>query len=181
MTSAEPVRLVPLVCVQCRAPVPASIDEVAWVCQLCGQGLLIDDRQGARALDVFFSAHLKHNQNGRPFWLCSGQVAIQRRETYRGDESRTARQFWAAPRPFYIPAWAASLDEVVSTGVYLLKNPPDPQPGSAAPFQPVVTPPVDLQALAEFMILSIEAERRDALKQVDFTVALQAPQLWVLP
>ena len=44
------------------------------------------------------------------------------------------------------------------------------QAGSPVPFLPVVTLPGDMQALAEFMIVTIEAERRDALKRVDFTV-----------
>lgn len=181
MTSQEPVRLIPLLCVHCRNPVPAQPDEVAWVCQQCGLGLLLDNQQGTHALDVFFTATLQPGKLGRPFWVSSGRVAIQRREAYHGNENRAAQQFCAAPRLFYIPAWAAGLDEVVTTGVYLLKNPQAMQPGSPAPFLPVVTLPVDLHALAEFMIFSIEAERRDALKRVDFTVELKPPQMWILP
>lgn len=181
MTAQDLVRLIPLSCVKCQAPIPAQPDEVAWVCQQCGQGLLIDGQKGAIPLDIFFSNRLQPGLSGRPFWVSNGKVAIQRRETYSGDEVRAAQQFWAAPRLFLIPAWAASLDEVVSIGVSLLKNPEPMQRGSPAPFLPVVTLPVDLQALAEFMILSIEAERRDALKKVDFKVTLDSPQLWILP
>jgi hypothetical protein len=181
VTAQEPVRLIPLTCVRCQAPVPARLDEVAWVCQQCDQGLLIDDRQGARALDVFFSSRLRPGSQGRPFWVASGEVTIQRRETYQKNEGRAAQQFWSSPRLFYVPAWATGLEEVVSTGVELLKNPEPMQPGAPMPFLPVVTLPVDLQALAEFIIFSIEAERRDALKRVDFALTLQPPQLWIMP
>ena len=181
MKSQDLVRLIPLLCARCQAPIPAHPDEVAWVCQQCGQGLLIDGQTGARLQDFFFSDRLQPGLTGRPFWVSNGRVVIQRRETYHGDEGRAANQFWSAPRLFYIPAWAATLDEIVSTGVDLLKNPAALQAGSPAPFLPVVTLPVDIQAVAEFMILSIEAERRDALKRFDFQATLEPPHLWVLP
>lgn len=181
MKSQDPVRLIPLLCARCQAPIPAQPDEVAWICQQCGQGLLIDGQTGASPLDFFFSNRIQPGLTGRPFWVSNGRVVIQHRETYHGDESRASQQFWAAPRFFYIPAWAATLDETISTGVDLLKSPAIMQAGSPAPFLPVVTLPVNIQAVAEFMILSIEAERRDALKRVDFQATLEPPQLWVLP
>jgi hypothetical protein len=185
--SQKPVKLIPLVCVKCGYTVPARPEEVAWVCEQCGQGLILDEApapdctSGARALDEFISARVQPGLNGRPYWVSLGQVSIARRETYKGNEEREARQFWASPRLFYVPAWQASLDEVVSTGVALLRKPETMEPGGRAPFLPVVTLPVDMQALAEFMVMSIEADRRDALKRVDFTVSLQPPQLWILP
>ena len=39
--SQKPVELVPLLCVRCQAPVPARPGEVAWVCEQCGQGLVL--------------------------------------------------------------------------------------------------------------------------------------------
>lgn len=181
----KPVRLVPLLCVKCQAPVTAQPDEVAWVCERCGQGLVLDDTpegsSAAKALDIFFSAAIPPGQPGHPFWVSSGKVEITRRETYKGNESGRAAEFWSTARLFYIPAWAASLDQVVSTGVELLQNPVAMQPGPAMPFLPVVTLPTDLRALAEFMVMTIEAGRKDALKRVEFQVDLQPAQLWVLP
>jgi hypothetical protein len=37
-----------------------------------------------------------------------------------------------------------------------------------------------MRALAEFMIVSIEADRTDALKTVNFDLKLATPQLWIL-
>jgi hypothetical protein len=50
----------------------------------------------------------------------------------------------------------------------------------AAPFLPVTVPPGDLKALGEFLVMSIEADRRDALKTMEFTLTLEPAQLWVL-
>lgn len=185
---ASPIRLVPLLCVKCRAPIPARADELAWACEQCGQGLLLNPtpqpgrgESATQALDIFFSRAVQPGMKGRPFWVARGQVIISDRQTYEGDEGRTARQFWAAPRLFYVPAWETELSEIITTGVYLLNNPQGLEPGSPVPFLPVVTPPADVRALAEFMVVSIEADRRDALKTVHFDLQLEPMQLWILP
>ena len=179
--SQTPVRLIPLVCVKCSSPVPANPDEVAWVCEQCGQGQILDEAKGLAALDVFFSRALQQGQRGRPFWVTRGTVSISARETYKGNEERAAREFWAAPRLFYIPAWDASLDETIAMGVQLLHNPQRIEQGTPVPFLPVTTGPGDLRALAEFMVVSIEADRRDAMKTINFGLTLEPAQLWVLP
>jgi hypothetical protein len=183
--TTKPVLLIPLLCVKCSAPVPARIDEVAWACPTCGQGLLLDltpqGNTAAIAQEIFYSSAIQPGASGRPFWVSGGQVNITRRDTYKGNETAKAQQFWATPRLFYIPGWAASLDEVINTGVQLLKQPFGMQAGAPTPFKPIVTLPVDLQALAEFMVTSIEAGRSDWVKHVDFTLTLLPPQLWILP
>jgi hypothetical protein len=181
----KPVELIPLLCVKCQAPVPARADEVAWVCAQCGQGLVLDSspagKTAACAQDIFFSSALVQGQPGRPFWVSSGTVTITRRDTYKGNESRAAQEFWSQPRLFFIPSWAASVEEVVTSGVQMIKTPLTMQPGSMMPFLPVVTLPEDMKALAEFMVMSIEAARHDALKHLEFDLKLAPPQLWVLP
>lgn len=183
-----PVRLVPLVCVKCQAPVPAEPAEVAWVCEQCSQGLLLNLNPGSgagetavRALDVFFAQDIQPGLRGRPFWVTQGRVALTERATYKGDEGRAAQAFWSGPRLFYIPAWEATLDEIIEMGVWLMKNSPSMTPGTRTPFLPVVTPPEDVRALAEFIVVNIEAERRDYLKTLRFNLEFEPPQLWVLP
>jgi hypothetical protein len=63
----------------------------------------------------------------------------------------------------------------------MLLHPPALQPGPAVPFEPVTVAPTDLPALAEYIVLAIEAARSDMLKQVTIQVSLSAPVLWVLP
>lgn len=175
-----PVRLIPLVCVKCRAPLPAAPDEVAWVCEQCGQGQILDDEKGLLPMSVYFSKNVPQGKNGRPFWVARGQVSLTTRATYSGNEERAAREFWSAPRLFYVPAWDASLDETMQMGVYLLQNPQRMEVGSPVRFLPVVTPPGDLRAMAELFVVSVEADRKDKLKTVDFNLSLEPAQLWVL-
>jgi hypothetical protein len=184
----SPIRLVPLTCVKCRAPIPANPDEIAWVCLQCGQGNLLDcspvpgpSESATRVLDVFFSNAIKSGQKGRPFWVARGQVTLTNRQTYQGDEGRAAREFWDALRLFYVPAWETSLDEIITTGIDLLRNPQSLNHGLSVPFLPVVTPPGDVRSLVEFMIVSIEANRRDAMKSIIYDLKLEPLQLWILP
>jgi len=176
---------VPLLCVRCQFPIQAQVDEVAWICQQCGQGLGLDEtpsgKTAALPLDFFFSSSIPQGQTGRPFWVCNGRVTITQRMTYKGNESNASQAFWSSPHLFFFPAYAASLDDVVRLGVDLLKNPVSMDPGPIMPFSPVVTPPTDLGSLAEFMVMTIEAGRKDAMKRLEFSIDLAAPELWVLP
>jgi hypothetical protein len=44
-----------------------------------------------------------------------------------------------------------------------------------------VQKPEDIKALTEFIVVGIEAERRDDVKEISFSLQLETPTLWVLP
>lgn len=183
MTTAihAPVRLLPMLCIRCGQPVMANPDEIAWVCDTCQRGMLLGDDGSLQPLDVFFSDNLPPGTRSRPFWVTQIRVTITERTTYKNDRSREAAEFWAAPRLFFIPAYQAALEDVVTQGINLLTRPVSINPGPPAPFLPVVTPQEDIHPLAEFIILSLEAGRKDALKTLKFQLNLESPQLWILP
>jgi hypothetical protein len=177
----DAVRLIPLMCPRCQAMLPANVEEVAWVCSQCGQASLLDDAKGALAIDAFFSAAIPQNGTGFPYWVTRGAVSIAQRQTYSGDQSRAMNEFWSTPHLFYIPAWQLAINDLVSAGSKLLRNPLRMEKGSTSKIYPVVLPQRDVRPLAEFIVMSIEAERSDALKQLDFKIQLDPIQLWVLP
>jgi hypothetical protein len=63
----------------------------------------------------------------------------------------------------------------------MTSNPPELTDGDPRSFLPVTLSPVDLPALIEYLILSVEASRKDKIKKIDISVALETPVLWVLP
>lgn len=180
----QPVELIPLVCLQCETPVPAQPDEVAWVCARCSQGLLLDEtaERGLSMLAVQYASGLDPNGKGKPFWVVEGSVQLQR-STYDSfsNKAKEAELLWSQPRRFFIPAHDVPLQTLAELGPRLVMNPPALQPGAAAPFEAVTVSPHDLQGLAEFIVLAIEAGRSDMLKQVNIQVSLSEPALWVLP
>jgi hypothetical protein len=177
----RPVQLIPLVCVKCQTPVPAQPDEVAWVCGQCEQGLVFDERLGLASLDVFYAAGIPPNTPGKPFWVADGRVAFTRRQTYSGNEDRAVTRFWEGPRRFFVPAFNGSLEALLGLGSKLLENPPTLQPGPTAPFEPVTLALADVKPLAEFIVMALEAGRKDKLKEIQFTLELSNPVLWILP
>jgi hypothetical protein len=169
-----------MLCIRCNTPIPADIDEIAWVCEQCGQGQILSDERGLLPLNVQFSAGIPANGTGKPYWTTRGQVTPSR-QTFKGDRSGEMREFWKAPRRFILPAHEIPPDQAVQTGIRLLERPPALEAGPRARFLPVVTPPGDVQSLVEFIILSIEAGRRDDLRELRYDLALDPPELWVLP
>jgi len=176
---SEPVRLLPMLCPRCQNPLPAKIDEVAWVCTQCGQGMLLDATKGLAPLEVHYSAGIPAGKQGSPYWVAQGQPVLQRK-TYQGDKSGDMRSFWAQPRLFFVPAVTLQLEQVVEVGVRLLRQPPTLVAGPVVTFLPVTVPPDDVRALAEFVVFAVEAERKDALKELSIRLDLAAPELWVL-
>ncbi len=176
-----PIELIPLLCFKCQAPVLAQPDETAWVCAQCGQGLLLSETKGTVPLEVHFAVGIAPNTPGRPFWVAGGTVDLQRRIFGGGDQSAVAQKFWAAGRTFFIPAFSLPLADLIDWGVRMVQQPPLLAPGGAATFLPVTLQPQDVQAYAEFIVMGIEAARKDNLKELQFTLKLETPALWIFP
>ena len=179
MSSA--IELIPLLCTRCQTVIPAESDEVAWACAQCGQGLLLDEAKGAIPLAINYAAGIPANQKGWPFWVATGQVSVQKRSIFgSGDQGNTTRLFWQVAHRFFVPAFSLQLDQLITWGTRFLQQPPALQPGPAAAFAPATLHHEDLQPMAEFIVLGIEADRKDKVREIEFTLQLSQPELWVL-
>ena len=177
----QPVQLIPLVCTKCQTRLPAEPGEVAWVCSQCGQGLQLDVSKGLVPLEVNYAMGIAPNTPGKPFWVTEGQVTFSSRQTYSGNEDREAHNFWSQPRRFFVPAFNSPLEALLEVGSRFLMQPPVPLPGPAARFEPVTLALEDVKPLAEFIVMAIEAGRKDKLKDIQFSLELSTPVLWILP
>lgn len=176
-----PVELVPLNCIRCGTSIPAEVDEVAWVCRQCEKGQQLSD-EGLVPLQINYSLSVKPTEKGRPFWVCEGRVTLAR-NTYgsTGKNSDDALQFWEQPRMFIIPAFSYTLGEFSRVGVKWLQTPPAMEPGLIVDFEPVTVAAEDVSAWAEFLVIALEAERKDKMRKLEFELNLGEPQLWILP
>ncbi len=177
---AQVIRLAPLVCPRCASPVPAEVDEIAWRCEQCGQGMLLDAEHGLAPIEIHFAGGITPNAPGKPFWVAEGRVAVQR-ETYSGNQAKEAQAFWSQPRRFFVPAFACPLEMLINQGVQFLRQPPALTPGASAAFLPVTLAPENVNDMAEFIIIGTEADRKDQLKSVSVNLALETPELWIMP
>jgi hypothetical protein len=175
------IELLPLVCTRCQTAIPAKPNEIAWVCQQCGQGLVFSEEKGAVPLVINFAAGISAGKAGVPFWVATGQVQVQRQIFGGGDQARDAYLFWQAPHRFFIPAYDISIDQMVDLGTRLLQQNPALQAGSPSAFLPVTLNIEDVRPAAEFIVIGIEAARKDKIKEIQFTLNLSSPELWILP
>jgi len=175
-----PVELVPLNCIRCGTSIPAEVDEVAWVCHQCEQGQQLS-ANGLIPLEIHYSQEITPPKKGRPFWISEGHVTLKRDAYGRGNSDQDARQFWGQPRQFIIPAFPFPLDEFSRVGLQWLQQPPVMRPGSVVEFEPVTVAAEDVPVWAEFLVVALEAERKDKVKSVDFQLEMGEPQMWVLP
>jgi hypothetical protein len=143
--------------------------------------MALHDEHGLSPMEVQYAAGIPPNGSGKPFWMVEGEAALQQRHTYAGDQDRAAQMFWIRPRSFFIPAFTCSLETLLSLGTNYLLQPPEPQSGPPARFEPVTLYAEDVPAAAEFILVAIEAGRKDRLKKLDFSLKLSNPCLWILP
>jgi hypothetical protein len=182
------VELIPLMCIQCGSPIPAEPDEIAWVCATCGQGLQLDEEDGLSALEIHFAnAISKSNDRWLPFWVAKGKVTITKRDTFKIVQRETVMSdglpdpFWIFEQTFFVPAFDCALAQAVEWGMYLLRHPLDLVEGPLAEMGKVTLNQKDMHAIAELIVIGVEAERKDLLKKLDFQLDLEYPEIWVIP
>jgi hypothetical protein len=108
-------------------------------------------------------------------------VTLQRDTYGRAQSEQEAQQFWGQPRHFFIPAFPMPLDEIYRLGIRWLQQPPGIQSGPVTDFEPVIVAAEDVPVWAEFLVVALEAERKDQVKTVNFQLEMAEPLLWVLP
>jgi hypothetical protein len=155
---------------------------MAWVCAQCGQGMALDVQSGLKPMEVHYAEAIPLNGLGKPHWIAEGQVTLER-NVYRssGKSAQEATQFWSRAHRFLIPAYSISQEELLAQTIRFLLQPPLLKPGPAMRFEPVTLSMEDIQPVAEFIVMAIEASRKDMLKNLHFTLKLSLPTLWILP
>jgi hypothetical protein len=176
MTS--PVALVPLRCLRCETPIPAEPDEVAWTCAQCGQGCCFT-KSRLVTINIHYSQRSCKWQ--RPAILVT--ITGHSRQVYGGGSGKMLEGGTIlGNRPAVChPAFTCPLDTLLSLATQFLNQPPALQDGPTARYAPVSLSPEDAPALAEYIVMAVEAGRRDNLKAAEVSVYLEPPDLWVLP
>jgi len=177
------IALIPLVCLRCSTPIPANPEEMAWVCANCGQAMSLDEENGLIPQLVYYSADIPPDTPGKPYWVAEGQVDLQR-ASYGSDKGQReeAQRFWSQPRRFFLPAYQATLEQLLGQGIKHLVQPPHlTEAETPVGFAPITMDIRDVRKAAEFLVVAIEAARPDKLKELTFDLKLSPPNLWILP
>jgi hypothetical protein len=175
-----PVELVPLECLRCRSRLPAEEAQVAWLCAACGQGQRLDEEAELRPVEIHF-ARSAGNGEARwlPFWVLPVRVRILERLSYGRDQPPDPR--WDEPQQFVLPAFDTRPEDAGQWGAKFLREPVKLGDGPVGSLPSVTVTPEEAQSLAEFVVLTIEAERRDKIKSLNAVLDFGDAELWCLP
>lgn len=180
------MKLILLRCPNCARPLTPDNDDMVFMCTNCFTSVFID-QNGVRAANVRFA--LPKNADERtatwlPFWVYQGRVQVLKRETQGRSDRQASELQWANPLRMYVPAWDISMQVAQEVGSRLIQRPPVTtfvERPEGAYMDPAVVSPEDALRLLEFIILAVEARRKDWLKSFDFRIEAGEPELWAMP
>lgn len=186
------MKLLLLRCPQCQSLLEPEQLDVVVGCQQCLAAVAVEET-GLRLVNVNYAASKFEERHDAevieqwvPFWVFNGRIHLSQRDTQGGSKSaqREAEQFWDVPRRLYVPAWDLPLATAREMGQKFTQEQTPlqaiPQPSRVHLVSAVVTPE-DALKLLEFIVLSIEAQRKDWLKNLKFRIEADSPDLWALP
>jgi hypothetical protein len=181
------MKLVALRCPNCGQPLKPEDDSIVLSCHNCfiPVALAVD---GPKRMKIWFAVMKQKQQEDKnwvPFWVYEGRIKIQHRETQSGwrTKDEDSDRLWGVPRRLFIPAWDLDLHTAQDIGSRLILKQPEfnfvEQPAEYY-LTPANVKPDDAKRLLEFIVLAIEARRKDWLKDLKFEIEVGKPQLWAL-
>jgi len=180
------MKLLALRCPQCDTWLKPQQLDVVLPCPTCHTAVLLQDT-GLTTMPVTYAAPQDDTATvWLPFWRFQGKVHIDRRDTQGGGRSseRESAELWSLPRHFFVPAWELPAQRAREMGSRLVSRQPvfkTFEPSEPPLFQAATLTPDDAQKLLELIVLTIEANRSDWLKNLQFHLELTPPELWALP
>ncbi len=180
------MKLLALRCPQCDTWLQPQQLDVVLPCPTCRTAVFLQET-GLTTISATHVAPQHESANvWLPFWRFQGRVHIERRDTQGGNRAsqQEAAELWGVPRHFLVPAWELPASRAREMGSRLVSRQPlftPYDPPEPPVFHAATILPEDAQKLLELIILTIEAQRSDWLKNLQFRLELTPPELWLLP
>lgn len=181
------MKLILLRCPNCSSALKPGIDDIVYACPNCSLPIHIE-AEGPKIIGIQYAVPPKGKDSEKiwvPFWVFEGRVQIKQRETQgRRSSTKDSLELWGAPRRLYVPAWDLSIHTAQEVGSKITQSQPAmrfvERPAEAQLIRAIVSPD-DALKLLEFIILAIEARRKDWLKELVFDLEVGEPALYALP
>ena len=171
------MKLIMLRCPNCGQELTPGDEDLIVLCAPCGAAIEFTE-EGLRPIEIRYAATNATAAEWRPWWVFNGQVHLVRRETQSGNQRDEALRFWSQVTRFFVPAWELSLQAVREAGLALLQKQPQlqaaPRP-TGARCAAVVVSAADARQLLDYLVVTVEAGRKDWLKDLQFTVEVGLP------
>jgi hypothetical protein len=183
--------LVPLDCPACGAPLAAEADDVVFYCTACRSGFRHEPEapRGLAPVEVgFLLAPTVPAAGWLPFWLLPARLEILRRDASGGLLSGLLGLLTgaggddapAAPA-FLVPAFPLPIERLVEVVVRFTTEHPRLGERLGERLTGGVHDPADAAKLAHYALITVEAEKNDMLRDLDYRLDLGEPRLLGVP
>jgi hypothetical protein len=174
-------------CKNCGSGLVVELNDYVTYCSSCGSGFELTDF-GLIPIEVNFAAPVLPAEGDiiyKPFWLVKTHIEILNREASGGFISNIfggSGQATSGDITFYIPAFYCSLDAMKHLAQnFTVKNPV----ASPQKFNSKITGfaygKEDAKKLSEFILISIEAEKKDTMKNFEYRIDYNAFEVLGIP
>lgn len=182
------MKLLALKCPVCgQRLAPKSKQALVMACTNCDTAVSIDPDKGIQETTLqFASPKAEGTEKWLPMWVFDAKVNITSRRTRKRDgrSEKASKEFWGTPRRLYVPAWTSNMQTARQLGTKLVEKQPQFQTiekPNGTSLSEMVVAEEDALKLIEFIVMSIEAERKDWLTDLQFDVKTQMINLWAIP
>jgi hypothetical protein len=173
-------------CKNCGSGLVVELNDNITYCSSCGSGFEIN-QDVFTPIEVNFAAAALRQEGEmiyKPFWFLKTNVNILTRDTTGGFISK---MFGSKEKPsgeiiFYIPAFACSIETMKNLAqAFTTKNPVSSPQKSNAKITGFAYGKDDAKKLAEFILISIEAEKSDTIKSLEYEIDFKSCEILGIP
>ncbi len=182
----EDFKLIAVKCKSCDSGLTVEVNDSIVYCSSCGNGweILNDELQ---PIDINFAKPIVPGQDEivyKGFWLVDSYVKILSRDSSGGWISNLfgGTNKTEGDVMFYVPAFWMNIDSVKNIGVnFTMKNPVASPQKYNVKMSGFNFSKEDARKIAEFIFLSIEAEKSDTIRNIQYDIQVKNMRILGMP
>ncbi|HMQ67951.1 MAG TPA: hypothetical protein PKA90_03140 [Ignavibacteria bacterium] len=174
-------------CKQCGSGLVVEVNDNIVYCASCGSGFEIINGEMSPIEINFASAAIREDGEliYKPFWLLKTNISILERNAsgnflkniFGGSNDNTSGEII-----FYIPAFYCSLEVMKNLATqFTIKNPVASPQKYNVKLTGFAYGKEDAKKLAEFILISMEAEKSDVMKKFNYKLDFTSPEIVGIP
>lgn len=173
-------------CKNCGSGLMVDINDAITYCSNCGSGFELVDGE-MQPIEINFAAAAMRPDGEmiyKPFWFVRANVDITKREASGGF---LGKMFGNKPQMqfsmnFYIPAFDCDIETLKNLAqIYTSQNPVASPQKYNTKLTGFAYGKEDAKKLCEFILISFEAEKKDTIKEFEFTIKYNSFEILGIP
>ena len=176
-----------LTCGKCGSGLVVEVNDNITYCTSCGSGFEIEDGD-LKPIEINFAAAAIRGDGEmvyKPFWFIKAHIEVHERKAagnflknmFGGSNENASGEL-----AFYIPAFYCSLDSMKNLATqFTVRNPVASPQKYNTKLVGFAYGKEDAKKLAEFILISLEAEKSDTMKSFKYTITFNDMEILGIP